>query len=139
MTNIKQLRVTFDKVDAKKALEELIPSMESGFIVNTAHGDMSLHGDDAVAVMELVKSRCEAKLVEKAPSAMSAENRVLDYCASLCCGANTGRKWVELDDEEKSFWRNEAKTQAQEWSNEVLYCESRRSKKGETTDHSVEP
>lgn len=50
----RQLRITFDKADAKAALKQMIPSMGSGFIINTNHGDLSLHEDDAQAVMELV-------------------------------------------------------------------------------------
>lgn len=49
-----QLRVTHDKAAAKEALKQMIPSMAGGFIINTNRGDMSLHDDDARAVMELV-------------------------------------------------------------------------------------
>lgn len=51
----RQLRVSFDKQDAAEALKSAIPSMESGFIINTAQGDLSLHEEDAVMVQRLVK------------------------------------------------------------------------------------
>lgn len=50
----RHLQVTFQKADAKEALKKAIPSMAHGFNVNTLHGDFSLHGEDAKAVMDLV-------------------------------------------------------------------------------------
>ncbi|MEM8515193.1 hypothetical protein RCH14_004553 [Massilia sp. MP_M2] len=67
------------------------------------------------------------------------ESLMLDYSASLCCEGHTGRKWFDLDNEEKGFWRNEAKTQAQEWQSEVNHYEAKRPKKTRVSDDSPEP
>lgn len=48
------LQITFQKAHAKEALKKVIPSMEAGFNINTVHGDLSLQGDDARAVMNLI-------------------------------------------------------------------------------------
>ncbi|SEJ61356.1 hypothetical protein SAMN04244579_04914 [Azotobacter beijerinckii] len=45
----RHLQVTFKSADAKEALNKAIPSMATGFNINTVHGDFSLHGDDARA------------------------------------------------------------------------------------------
>ncbi|WP_040107380.1 hypothetical protein [Azotobacter chroococcum] len=50
----RHLQVTFKPADAKEALNKAIPSMATGFNINTVHGDFSLHGDDAKTVMNLV-------------------------------------------------------------------------------------
>jgi len=57
----RQLRVTYSRKEAKMALKSAIPSMGFGIIINTSHGDLSLHGDDARAVMELVKKLAVAR------------------------------------------------------------------------------
>lgn len=54
------LRVSYSNEEAKEALKSAIPAMESGFNINTSQGDISLFGDDAKQVMELV-----AKIAEK--------------------------------------------------------------------------
>lgn len=54
MTTQQLLNISHKPQDAKTALKKAIPSMESGFNVNTIHGDFALHGQDAHAVMELV-------------------------------------------------------------------------------------
>ena len=57
----RQLRVTYSRKEAKMALKSAIPSMRFGIIINTSQGDLSLHGDDAWAVMGLVKKLAVAK------------------------------------------------------------------------------
>ena len=52
----KQLRVTYDPKDARKALKKVIPHFGQGIIINTAHGDLSLHEEDAQAVMDVVQA-----------------------------------------------------------------------------------
>lgn len=54
------LRVSYSSKEAKEALKTAIPAMESGLNINTSQGDISLFGDDAKQVMELV-----AKIAEK--------------------------------------------------------------------------
>ena len=48
---------------ARHALKSMVPSMESGFNVNTIHGDMAVSGDDAKALMELLLQRLKARQV----------------------------------------------------------------------------
>lgn len=50
----RQLRVTHSPSDAREALKTAIPAILSGVIINTAEGDISLHGEDAQAVFNLV-------------------------------------------------------------------------------------
>lgn len=68
MATQKLLRVSFDANDAKEALTKSIPSMDSGFNINTAHGDIALHGDDARQVMEVVMriAKHRAKALDRA-------------------------------------------------------------------------
>lgn len=54
------LRVSYSPEEAKEALEKAIPAMESGFNINTSHGDFSLHGEDAKQVMELVTTLAQS-------------------------------------------------------------------------------
>lgn len=58
MTTI--LRVCLKHKDALKALERAVPSMESSFSINTAHGDLHFHGDKAKAVAGFVRALLEA-------------------------------------------------------------------------------
>lgn len=48
-------RVSHSPAEAEEALQTVIPAMESGFNINTAQGDLCLHGEDAVKVMNLVR------------------------------------------------------------------------------------
>lgn len=57
----RHFQVTYKSSDAKDALKKAIPSMDAGFNVNTLHGDFSLHGDDAKAVMNLVRELAERR------------------------------------------------------------------------------
>jgi hypothetical protein len=77
--------------------------------------------------------------IQNATEITEIQNLMLDYSASLCCEGHTGRKWFDLDNEEKGFWRNEAKTQAEEWRSEVNHYEAKRSKKAKVRDVFPEP
>lgn len=50
----RMLQVSNRPADARQALKATIPSMAGGININTAQGDISLHGEDAEAVMALV-------------------------------------------------------------------------------------
>ncbi len=50
----RQLRITHSPCDAREALKTAIPAILSGVIINTAEGEISLHGEDARAVFNLV-------------------------------------------------------------------------------------
>lgn len=56
-----QLQVTYKQAHAKDAIKRAIPAMALGFNVNTSEGDFSLHGEDALAVMHLVRELAERR------------------------------------------------------------------------------
>jgi hypothetical protein len=53
--------------DAKLALKLMIPSMESGPNVDTLHGYLSVHGEDAQAIAALLTDRIVSR-IERAKS-----------------------------------------------------------------------
>ena len=61
MTTQRLLQVSVNAKDAASALKKVIPSMESGFNINAIHGDISVTGDDAKAVMDFLAQRLQAK------------------------------------------------------------------------------
>ena len=48
------LRVSCNDADAITALAKIIPGMEAGFNINAVHGDISINGDDAKAMSQLL-------------------------------------------------------------------------------------
>ena len=56
------LRVSFSNRDARRSLSLVVPAMASGFNVDTFRGRMSVNGEDAVALAELLAQRIEARL-----------------------------------------------------------------------------
>lgn len=58
----RQMRPSFARSDVVLALKKAVPSMEGGFIINTAFGDVSFHGADAEAIACFVRGLLEAKL-----------------------------------------------------------------------------
>lgn len=75
----------------------------------------------AQIAQELVRLSSENSKLRVASAKQAELETILDFVANQSCEAHTGRKWLDLDDEEKGFWRNEARTQAGEWSSEVAY------------------
>jgi hypothetical protein len=56
------LRVSHSKWDAVKALIAAAPAMRSGFNVNTHAGNMSVNGDDAQALADLLVERLNRRV-----------------------------------------------------------------------------
>lgn len=61
------LQVSYSDQDAKLALKLMIPSMDSGFNVDTLHGYLSVHGEDARALAALLTDRIVSR-IERAKS-----------------------------------------------------------------------
>lgn len=57
------LRVSYSMQDASEALSAAVPAMLSGFNVNTHAGNMSVNGDDAQALADLLAERLRHRLV----------------------------------------------------------------------------
>jgi hypothetical protein len=55
------LQVSYSDKDAKLALKLMIPSMESGFNVDTLHGYLSVDGEDAQALAALLTERIASR------------------------------------------------------------------------------
>lgn len=72
-------RVSLKPEHAKTALKRMIPSMVSGFNINTMHGDMQVSGDDARALMELLLHRLKSRQPEL--SQKSVRGRMKDGSA----------------------------------------------------------
>ena len=63
MANLQQLlRVSFSTQDAAQALRAAVPAMRSRFNVNTHAGNMSINGDDAQALADLLDQRLRQRL-----------------------------------------------------------------------------
>jgi hypothetical protein len=56
------LQVSYSDKDAKLAMKLMIPSMESGFNVDTLHGYLSVHGEDAQALAALLSDRVVSRI-----------------------------------------------------------------------------
>lgn len=66
MAKIQQLvRVSFSTKDATQALKAEVPAMRSGFNVNTYRGNMSVNGDDAQALANLLEERLRHRLASR--------------------------------------------------------------------------
>lgn len=89
------------------------------------------YNERARIAQELVRLDKENKALRAATASPESENLMLDFAASQSCESHTGRKWLDLDNEEKSFWRNEAKTQAKEWAAETAHYAKKRRIKSE--------
>ena len=61
----RQMRPSLERRDVALALKKAVPSMESGFIINTRIGDVSFHDMDAQAIAGFVRALLEAKLVAR--------------------------------------------------------------------------
>lgn len=76
------LQVSFNNDDAAHALKKAIPSMESGFNINSIHGDMSVAGEDAKAVMDLLAQRLKDRI--------SQQHQLIEKTPAKCkCGADS--------------------------------------------------
>lgn len=53
----------------------------------------------------------------------------LDFVASMNCEANSGIEWGNTTDEQREFWRNEARNQIGEWSSKLNYNRERGKRK----------
>lgn len=58
------LRVGYSKDEEKLALKHVLPAMDSGFNINAVHGNMSLFGEDARAVRDLLIERLSARVTD---------------------------------------------------------------------------
>jgi hypothetical protein len=67
------LQVSCSDKDAKLALMLMIPSMESRFNVDTLHGNLSVHGEDARALAALLTERLSSRL-ERARSCRAKQS-----------------------------------------------------------------
>jgi CRP-like cAMP-binding protein len=67
MTPQRLLQVSYSDKDAKLALKLLIPSMAPAFNVDTLHGYLSVHGEDAQALAALLSDRIVSR-IERAKS-----------------------------------------------------------------------
>ncbi len=66
MAKLQQLlRVSFSTKDATQALKAAVPAMRSGFNVSTHRGNMSVNGDDARALGELLEERIRHRLASR--------------------------------------------------------------------------
>jgi|GEM_PF-4342495 len=75
-------------------------------------------------------------MLEMATSDPIETDLMLDFAASQCCEGHTGRKWFDLNDEEKTFWRSEVRTQAQEWFAEVAHKTEKQNERESQLDDS---
>ena len=55
---------------------------------------------------------------------------LLDHAAHQMCEGHTGRKFSDLDTEERNYWRDQAWTGVLEWNNEHTWLEKRARKGG---------
>ncbi len=63
MAKLQQLlRVSFSTKDAAQALKADVPAMRWGVNVNTRAGNMSVNGDDAQALADLLEQRLRHRL-----------------------------------------------------------------------------
>lgn len=58
----RHLRIAFSEAEALQALDTVVPGMGDGFNINTSRGDLSLLGEDAKAVMSLVRELIERRV-----------------------------------------------------------------------------
>jgi hypothetical protein len=68
MAKLQQLlRVSYSAQDAKKALIAAVPAMRAGFNVNTYMGNLSVNGEDAQALADLLDERLRCRLASPRP------------------------------------------------------------------------
>ncbi len=66
MAELQQLlRFSFSPTDAQQALKAEVPAMRAGFNVNTYRGNMSVNGDDAQALADLLEERLRHRLASR--------------------------------------------------------------------------
>lgn len=58
------LRVGYSKEEEKLALKHVLPAMDSGFNINAVRGNISLFGEDARAVRDLLIERLSARVTD---------------------------------------------------------------------------
>lgn len=63
MSTLQQLlRVSYSMQEAAQALKTAVPAMRSSFNINTRAGNMSLYGDDAQALADVLEERLRHRL-----------------------------------------------------------------------------
>ncbi len=75
MAKLQQLlQVSFSTKHAAQALKTEVPAMRSRFNINTHAGDMSVNGDDAQALADLLEQRLRHRLasLKRASKALPA-------------------------------------------------------------------
>lgn len=67
--------------------------------------------------------------IKKPPDELEPVSRaavmLLNHAAHQLCEGHTGRKFSDLDDEERNYWRDQAWTGVLEWNNENAWLEKR--------------